>query len=112
MTNGDFFRWCDMWPKIAAMFDMEVAPPQAISLTDTMADKGPVWDAIVARHGLKPYAYEDIVQWGFGDFCFNLDYDLMQDMTKARLAGFAGAVDSEEMFARMFAEFRRDKIVP
>ena len=112
ITNGDFFRWCHIWPKIAGMFAMEVAPPQPISLVETMADKGPVWDAIVARHGLKAHAYEDIVQWGFGDFCFNLDYDLMQDMTKARLAGFSGALDSEEMFARMFAEFRRDRIIP
>ena len=112
ITNGDFFRWCHIWPKIAGMFAMEVAPPQPISLVETMADKGPVWDAIVARHGLKAHAYEDIVQWGFGDFCFNLDYDLMQDRTKARLAGFSGALDSEEMFARMFAEFRRDRIIP
>jgi nucleoside-diphosphate-sugar epimerase len=112
ITNGDFFRWSDMWPRIADFFGMEVASPQPISLVDTMADKGPVWDAIVAKHELKPYAYEDIVQWGFGDFCFNLDYDLMQDMTKIRLAGFGEACDSEEMFTRMFAEFRHDQIIP
>jgi nucleoside-diphosphate-sugar epimerase len=32
ITNGDLVRWCLLWPKIAAAFDMEVGPPQPLSL--------------------------------------------------------------------------------
>jgi hypothetical protein len=33
-------------------------------------------------------------------------------MVKARRFGWAEAEDSEEMFLRLFAEFRREKIIP
>ena len=26
ITNGDFFRWENLWPRIAKLFDMEVGP--------------------------------------------------------------------------------------
>ena len=63
ITNGDLIRWEHTWPKIARYFGMEVGPRRRISLVQFMADKGPVWDRIVARHGLRPYAYKDIVSW-------------------------------------------------
>ncbi len=40
ITNGDCFRWRNLWPNIAAVFEMAVADPQTISLTRHMADKG------------------------------------------------------------------------
>jgi nucleoside-diphosphate-sugar epimerase len=40
ITNGDYFRWRNLWPKIAAVFEMAVAGPQRICLTQHMADKG------------------------------------------------------------------------
>ena len=61
-----------MWPKFAAMFGLPDAEPRHISLTEFMADKGPVWDRIVAKHNLQPYAYSDIVSWGFADALFGL----------------------------------------
>ncbi len=54
ITNGDFFRWHDMWPRIAAMFEMPVADPIPTPLAVYMADKAPVWDAIVRKYGLRP----------------------------------------------------------
>ena len=51
ITNGDTFRWQHMWPKIAKMLQMDVADPTPIPLTTYMADKAPVWDAIVKREG-------------------------------------------------------------
>jgi len=57
ITNGDYFRWCNIWPKFAAMFAVPDAEPRHISLTEFMADKAPVWDRIVAKHNLPPYPY-------------------------------------------------------
>jgi hypothetical protein len=91
---------------------MELASPRHISLTRCMADKGPVWDRIVEKHGLQAHSYEQIAAWGFGDFVFASDYDIVSDTGKARRFGFCESVDSEEMFLRLFAQLRADRIIP
>jgi nucleoside-diphosphate-sugar epimerase len=50
ITNGDYFRWQHMWPRIAKMFNMEVADPVPMRLATYMADKAPLWDAIVRKY--------------------------------------------------------------
>jgi nucleoside-diphosphate-sugar epimerase len=39
ITNGDYFRWRNLWPRLAKFFGMEPADPQTIPLTQFMADK-------------------------------------------------------------------------
>ena len=112
ITNGDYFRWRDMWPRIAAVFDMPVAEPQPHALVDFMAGKAPLWDAMMKRHGLQPYRFEQIAAWPFGDYVFNCDWDVMTNVTKSRLHGFHAVVDSEEMFVRLLRRFRAERIVP
>jgi nucleoside-diphosphate-sugar epimerase len=112
VTNGDIFRWEQLFPVFARDFGMDLAPPLPLPLASFMADKAPVWRRIVERYGLHPYAYETIAAWGFGDFIFNCGYDVISSTTKLRQAGFAEVVDSEAMFLRMFAEFRRRRVIP
>lgn len=112
ITNGDFIRWENLWPRLATYFGMDVGPQRHITLSDMMTDKGPVWDRIVKKHGLRPYRYDEIVSWGFGDFVFTPDFDIMSDMTKARQYGFCDAIDTEKMFFRLFDQFRQNRIIP
>jgi hypothetical protein len=77
-----------------------------------MADKAPLWDAMVDQHGLKPYRFDQIVAWPFGDYVFNCDWDVMTSVTKSRQHGFQDVVDSAEMFGRLLARFRAERIVP
>jgi len=112
VTNGDVFRWCDLWPRFAEVFEMPWAEPQTISLTAQMADKAPLWDAMVRRHGLQPYRFDEVVAWPFGDYVFATDWDVMSNLTKSRQHGFHDVVDSEEMFVRLLREFREQRIVP
>jgi nucleoside-diphosphate-sugar epimerase len=112
ITNGDFIRWENLWPKLATYFGMAIGPQRHIKLSEMMADKGTVWDNIVKKYGLKPYRYEEIVSWGFGDFVFTPEFDIMSDMTKARKYGFYDVVETEEMFYRLFDQFRKDRIIP
>jgi nucleoside-diphosphate-sugar epimerase len=112
ITNGDLIRWENQWPRFANFFGMELAPAKHVSLKATMADKGPVWDRIVSKHGLQAHAYGEIVAWGYPDNVFNSDYDIVSSTTKARLAGFHNMVDTEQMFLRMFGEFRRNRVIP
>jgi hypothetical protein len=77
-----------------------------------MADKGPLWARIVAEHGLQPHRYEDIVAWGFGDFVFASDYDIVSNTSKARRFGFHDSIDTEEMFLKLFVELRSRRVIP
>ncbi|MFC7640134.1 SDR family oxidoreductase [Streptosporangium lutulentum] len=97
IANGDLFRWNEMWPKIAAFFDMEVAPPLPMSLETVMADKESLWKEMAAKYGLA-HSYDEVSCWGFGDFVFALDYDMFGDTSKSRRAGFHEYVETEQMF--------------
>ena len=112
IANGTTYRWDALWPKLADFFGMEVAPPQGLSLQEFMADKGPVWEGMVAKYGLKPYRYEEIAVWRFADIFFRQTYDAIFDVSKARRAGFDAFVDNEEMFRRHYSAWQREKIIP
>lgn len=112
ITNGDYFRWQLLWPRIAACFGMEVGTQVPLRLADFMADKGPLWDGLVRHHGLRPHRYEQVASWPFGDFVFGCEYDVISDVTKARLFGFHEVVDTEEMFALMFRSLKEDRYIP
>ena len=112
ITNGDYFRWRNLWPRIAAVFDISVADPQAISLTQQMTDKAPLWEEMTAKYKLRRFAYTDLVAWPFADYVFGTDWDVMSDVTKSRLYGFHDVVDSEAMFVRLLRRFREERIVP
>lgn len=112
ITNGDLFRWNDMWPRIASIFGLDTATPLPMSLADVMADKEPLWNSIVSEHELKPTPYRDVSSWAFGDFVFSWDYDVISDSSKARRMGFHRFVDTEAMFAGIVRDLRQQRIIP
>jgi nucleoside-diphosphate-sugar epimerase len=112
VTNGDFFRWCNVWPRIAAAFDMEWAPPQAIKLAEFMADKEPLWSRMVEKYGLQPYRYADVAYWPFADYIFHTNWDVMSSTHKIRTTGFFEFEDTEDMIIRHIRELRASKIIP
>src|SRR5437016_5323317 len=54
IVNGDIFRWRWLWPKLAADFGIEAAPypGRRAPLEPRLADAGPIWAAIAAKHAL------------------------------------------------------------
>ncbi len=112
ITNGDMFRWSSMWPKIAAFFDLDVAPPLHMDLAEVMADKQSLWNTMTERYGLAPTPYSDVSSWTFGDFVFAWDYDVIADTSKSRRAGFHEFVDSEAMFLQIFQDLRDQRLIP
>lgn len=112
ITNGDAFRWQDMWPIIADYFEMESAQAQQIDLVHMMADKSPLWEKLTAAHNLVNIPYEQLVDWSYGNFVFTPRYDVISSTTKARRAGFGDVQDSAEMFLRHFDELRANRVIP
>ena len=112
ITNGDLIRWEHLWPKLAQHFNMVSGARRQINLVKTMADKGPVWDSVVKKYGLRPIAYQDIVRWPYGDFVFTPGYDVISNVSKLRQFGFHESVDTEEMFYRLWNDMRAEKVLP
>lgn len=111
ITNGDLFRWSEMWPRIARYFELDVAPPLPMSLSTIMADKEPLWNDMVAGQGLANTPYADVSSWGFGDAVFSWNYDFFADGSKARRLGFHEHIDTAEMFFAVFDNLRKRRII-
>ena len=112
VTNGDFIRWVNLWPRFAAFFGMENGAVKTMRLAQTMVDKAPVWERIVAKHALQPTPYTEAALWPYGDFVFMPEYDIMSDTLKLRRAGFNECMDTEEMFLRLLTRMREARALP
>jgi nucleoside-diphosphate-sugar epimerase len=112
ITNGDIFRWQDMWPAIADYFGTNTAQPQKIDLVQMMADKAPLWQSLVKEHNLQPIPYEQLVGWNYGNFVFTPEFDIISSTTKAKRYGFSEVQDSQGMFLRHFDELRANRVIP
>ncbi len=112
VMDGTLFRWNRLWPRIAKLYGLETGIIRTIKLTDWMADKGPVWDAMVKRHGLVPAKMEDVATWGFGDFVWGLEHDVISSVAKLRLAGFHDTVDTEDQILAHLKRYRDARILP
>ncbi len=112
ITNGDLFRWNELWPKIANYFLMEVAPPLHMPLKTIMKDKESVWQGLQQKYNIEKYDYETVSSWEFGDFVFSWDYDFFSDSSKARRLGFHEFIETEKMFFDLFDELKKQKVIP
>ena len=76
------------------------------------AEIKPLWQRIVAKHGLRATPYADVAAWPFADYVFGCDWDVMSDTLKIRAAGFHEHVRSSEIFLRLFTQFRELQVLP
>jgi nucleoside-diphosphate-sugar epimerase len=113
ITNGDVFRWKNLWPKIAGYFGLEADEPQSFPLSVFMKDKKPVWDSIVKKYQLAYYDFDKLVQWPFGDFLLNYNFDFFMDVNKLRRAGFQEMnIDTFGSLTNLFEELKAAKVIP
>ncbi len=112
ITNGEFERWEHLWSAIADCFGMRPGAVQTISLARFMADKEPLWSRLRAKHNLKPYTLQELVNWEFADWVYGASFDQMSSLGKVRRAGWNHVLDGETMFRRLFDQLRSDRIVP
>jgi len=112
ITNGDFFRWANIWDTFADFFEIKAGEPRPIKLSIAMSDKEKVWNQITNKYNLIKTPYQDAAIWSYGDFIFNSEYDIMSDLTKIRLYGFHQVVDSEKMFIEIFKSLRDQRLIP
>lgn len=116
VSNGDVYRWNQVWPRIAEHFGMQTAPPMKFSLVQLMntPEKKAAWEELVQEHGLKGGPLEKMVEWTFGDFNFNfLEWDVFQSVTKLSRAGFKlQCLDTSDMWLDQLQRLIDMKIIP
>ena len=117
INNGDIFRWKHVWPALAGFFELRSAGPTGNSLADFLARQQAVWDALVSKHGLRPFPFERASRWAMGEYSgrnsrLACEYDLIADTLKLRKSGFGEVTDSQTMFLNIFKRLRTEKVIP
>ncbi len=114
VVNGDVFRWRWMWPRLAEHLGVE---PVGFSdaprpLEQQMADAGPVWAEVVARHGLVEPDLARVASWWHTDADLGRDIEVVTDVSKSRLAGFTTHHRTLDSFRALFDRYVDDRLVP
>lgn len=112
VTNGDQFRWRQLWPQFAAHFGMDYAEPQPMPLAEAMPQRAEVWQRLKDRHGLVDIPFEQLVGWGVGDFLFRHEADNITSTVKLRQAGFADCLDTAPRMLELFDRLVEQRIIP
>jgi nucleoside-diphosphate-sugar epimerase len=120
VTNGDVYSWLDVWPSIAAVFDMEVGEPAPTRLADVMPRRAQEWATLVGRHGLDAPADLDAFvggSWTYADILFGASgqgraVPALLSTVKLRQAGFHDCVDTEDMLCGWLRELQARGLLP
>src|SRR5271154_2197989 len=112
VSNGDVYRWRQLWGELAAFYDLRIAEPLAMSTVSEMSEKAPLWDAMVARYGLHATPYGQIANRSFVDWMLNFGEETILSTIKIRKAGFADCIDTHESFRTQLTKLRELRIIP
>jgi nucleoside-diphosphate-sugar epimerase len=97
VANGDPTRWSRLWPAFADYFGVPAGGPRPIPLSSFMPELAPLWRSLAARHGLVQPELGPLVNWGFLEFLFAIEYDIVA----AQITGFrqGRSCDANSQFA-------------
>jgi nucleoside-diphosphate-sugar epimerase len=112
VTNGDVFRWERMWEDVAGHLGQDIAGPVPLRLAQHMSDKGPLWRKLAESNGLVEPDLGKLVGWGFGDFIFRTETDVISDVNKLYRHGFTERMDSRASLLGALDRLRQKRILP
>src|SRR5947209_177422 len=119
ITNGDVFVWENIWPAIAASLGMRPAGHVPLSLDRDIRPREAEWETIRARHRLRSGNLRDFVGLSFEYADYTMGYGRNEpgppaivSTIKLMQAGFTEVMDTEAMFAKCFAEFQANRLLP
>lgn len=112
ITNGDFFRWQHLWPRVAEAFDMQPGVVRPQTLAHAMPKKEDLWQKLALQHTLQNSSMQSLADWKFADYILNTSWDVMANTTKARESGFPLFTDTEQMYVDLLLAMKKQKIVP
>jgi nucleoside-diphosphate-sugar epimerase len=112
VTNGDFFRWQNLWPRVADHFGMMVGEVQTQTLAEVMPPLAGQWQSLVTKHNLQSRSMESMVNWPFADYILRTGWDVMASTIKIRQAGFGDCLDTEQMYLDHLGKLQALGVLP
>ena len=119
ITNGDVFVWENVWPAIAASLGMQPGGHVPLSLDRDIRPREAEWEKIRVRHGLRSGNLSEFVGLSFEYADYTMGYGRNEpgapaivSTIKLMQAGFTEVMDTEAMFAKYFAEFQANRLLP
>ena len=119
ITNGDVFRWQDIWPDLAGLFNIQPGDSSQQRLSDWIYDCEDEWQSIVTAKNLKPYSIREIAgdSFFYADALFNAYSETapppsLVSTIKLRQAGFHDCIDTLAMFEKWFNKLRLLNVIP
>lgn len=128
VTNGDYFCWRYMWPRLTAYFGIETSsdatfrkPGMEIGqpfLEKSLAEwatgeKQDAWNTLCQNLGC-PEAQSTWAAgtWQYQDWVFGRTWSATLSMSKARRYGYNGYIDSYQAFVETFEKMKALKQIP
>lgn len=110
--NGDYFRWCNLWPALADFFDVPCGDVRTHSLQDAFGTAHTEWQQLCERHSLKIKDLDYVGNFTYADFTFRAGWDDMASFNAIRDAGFNEWRDSDQLLIDTLTTYRQQKIIP
>ncbi len=103
-----------MWGRIADWFGIEAVPFDGTHrpLEPRMAQDGPAWAEIAARHGLAEPNLEKLASPWHTDADLGRPIEVVTDMSKSRRLGFTAYQPTDDAFFDLFGRLRADRLIP
>jgi nucleoside-diphosphate-sugar epimerase len=116
VTNGDVFRWRWMWPRLAALLEVEwegyVDRPRPLGEQMASPDVGALWEKIGDAHGLRESRLDRVASWWHTDGDLNRPVECFTDMANSRRLGFVEQVPTLDSFGRLIGRLRDERVIP
>ncbi|KAF8665938.1 hypothetical protein HU200_054023 [Digitaria exilis] len=114
-SNGDIFRWEQLWPILADRFGLEwvgyEGEKKRAMLAWAMPRKADVWAQIVEENQLVATQVQD-VNWWFVDGLLGTNWEFLDSMNKSKEHGFLGFRNTAKSFDTWIDRMKACKIVP
>ena len=110
ITNGDLFRWANVWDRIADFFGVPAGRPLVMDMGLFMRGQHALWAELRRRHGLV-LDLAEIQDWSQG-YILSSSIEMHSSTIRIRQAGFHDCLDTEDRLFELFDEMRVRKYIP
>jgi nucleoside-diphosphate-sugar epimerase len=110
ITNGDLFRWANVWDRVADYFEVPAGRPLTMDMGLFMRNQHRLWTDLKQKHGLV-LDLREIQDWGQGHI-LSSSIEMHSSTIRIRQAGFHDCLDTEDRLFELFDEMRARNYIP
>jgi nucleoside-diphosphate-sugar epimerase len=110
ITNGDLFRWANVWERVADYFGVPAGRPLAMDMGLFMRGQDALWAELKQRHSLV-LDLDEIQDWSQG-YILSSSIEMHSSTIRIRTAGFQDCLDTEDRLFELFDEMKARRYIP